>query len=56
MTVATLYLEGDKEAGLLGHQLPVFLDPRDRAMSKYAYGSKVLDRWAAKTDHCVLNA
>lgn len=53
--VATLYLEDDKDAGLLRHRLPVFLDQRGRALSKYAYGSKVLDRLAARTDHFVLN-
>ena len=54
--VAILYFEGDKDTGLLRHQLPVFLNQRGRALSKYAHGSKVLDRLAARTDHFVLNA
>ena len=46
---------GNKEARLLHHQLPVFIDQRGRPLSKYAHGSKVLDRLAARTDHFVLN-
>ena len=54
--MAMLHLEGNKDAGLLRHQLPVFLDQRGRALSKVAHGSKVLDRLAAGTDHFILNA
>jgi len=54
--VATLYLQGDKDVGLLRHQLPVFIVQRSRALNKYAHGSKVLDRLAAWKDHFVLNA
>ena len=42
--VAALYLNGDKEYGLSRHQVPVFVDERDRALRKYSHGSKVLDR------------
>ena len=53
--VASLYLDGDKEAGLPSHRMPVFLDERGRALNKYGHGSKVLDRLAGRTDHFVLN-
>ena len=43
--VATLYIDGDKDAG----HPRVFLDERGRALNKYAHGSKVLDRLAART-------
>ena len=39
--VATLHLEGDKDARLLRHQLPGFLDQSCRVLSKYAHGSKL---------------
>ena len=54
--VATVCLEGDKDAGLLRHQLPAFLDHRGRALRKYAHGNEFLDHLAARTDHFVLNA
>ena len=53
--VASLYLDGDKDAGLPRHRMPVFLDERGRALNKYGHGSKVLDRLAGRTDHFVLN-
>ena len=53
--VATLYLDGDKDAGLPRHRMPVFLDERGRALNKYAHGNKLLYRLAAKTDFFVLN-
>ena len=53
--VASLYLDGDKDAGLPRHRMPVFIDARGRALNKYAHGSKVLDRLAARTDFFVLN-
>ena len=34
--VASLYLHGDKDAGLPRHRMPVFLDARGRALNKYA--------------------
>ena len=45
---------GNKGVGLLRHQLPVFIVQRSRALNKYAHGSKVLDRLAARKDHFVL--
>ena len=53
--MATLYLDGDKDAGLPRHRMPVFLDERGRALNKYAHGKKLLYRLAAKTDFFVLN-
>ena len=54
--VATLYfIDGDKDAGLPRHRIPVFLDERGRAFNKHAHGSKLLDRLAAKTDSFVFN-
>ena len=44
--VASLYLDGEKDAGLPRHRIPVFLDERGRALNKYGHGSKVLDRLA----------
>ena len=53
--MASLYLDGDKEAGLPRHRMPVFLDERGRPLNMYAHGSKVLHRLAARTDVFVLN-
>ena len=48
--MATLYLDGDKDAGLPRYRMPVFLDERGRALNKYAHRRKVLDRLAVRTD------
>ena len=55
--VASLYLDGNKEIGLPRHEIQVFVDERGRALSKYAHGSKVLDRLvsSSRTDYFVLN-
>ena len=53
--MATLYLDRDEDAGLPRHRMPVFFDERGRALNKYAHGSKVLHRLAARTDFFVLN-
>ena len=52
--VATLYLKGDKDAGLKRHQLPLFVDQRGRALSKYWQGSRVIDRLSTKGCNFVL--
>ena len=34
---SVLYLDGDKDAGLPRHRMPVFLDERGRALNMYAH-------------------
>ena len=46
--IAQLYINGDKDLGLASHQIPVFIDHRGRALGKYKYGSKVLNRLSAR--------
>ena len=48
------YQDGDKDAGLPCHRMPVFFNERDRALNKYGHRSKVLDQLAGRTDHFVL--
>ena len=42
--VDTLYLDGDKDAGLPRHRISVFLDERGCALSKYAHGNRLAAR------------
>ena len=46
--IENLYIKEDKEFALSRHQIPVFVDSRGRAISKYTHGSKVLDRLCRK--------
>ena len=48
--IAKLYIKGDKEFDLKPHQIPVFVDERGRAISKYSQGGKVLDRLSKKDE------
>lgn len=53
--VATLDLDGDKDAGIPRHRMSVLFDERGRALSKCAHGSKVLDRLATRRGFFVAN-
>ena len=50
--ISYLYLDGNVEYNLPRHNIPVFLDPRGRAV--YKQGSKVLERLSKPSDSFVL--